>query len=104
MDRRVRGACPFRYVRQAEFKLWISEQQREDLALLLRAHDGQERWRGSSIHKMNNTLQFADTSPWAETSCGVVLSVQGGQIAIGWQLLARAPRPWLTGGTEEVVA
>jgi hypothetical protein len=35
---------------QAEFKIWIAEQEREDRALLLGAQDGQEHCSGPSIH------------------------------------------------------
>jgi hypothetical protein len=35
----VRGADPGRDLGQAEFEVWIAEQEREDLALLLGAQD-----------------------------------------------------------------
>ena len=43
VDRRVRGAGPGGDLGQAEFEIGIAEQEREDLALLLGAQDGQER-------------------------------------------------------------
>ena len=46
---------------QAEFEIGIAEQEREDLALLLGAQDGQERGGRLSIHYLKNTLQFADS-------------------------------------------
>jgi hypothetical protein len=61
VDRRVGGANPRRDVRQAKFEIWIPEQQCKDLALLLGAQDGQERWSGLSVHYLKNTLQFADS-------------------------------------------
>lgn len=45
---------------QAKFKIWIAQQERKDLALLLGAQDGQERWSGLSVHSLKNTLQFVD--------------------------------------------
>jgi hypothetical protein len=42
----VKGADPGRDLGQAEFEVWIAEQEREDLALLLGAQDGQERREG----------------------------------------------------------
>ena len=50
VDRRVRGADPARDLCQAEFEIGVAEQEREDLALLLGAQDGQERWGWPSIH------------------------------------------------------
>ena len=55
------GADPRRDLRQAKFEIWIPEQQRKDLALLLGAQDGQERWSGLSVHYLKNTLQSADS-------------------------------------------
>jgi hypothetical protein len=49
VDRRVRDANPRRNLRQAKFKIWIPEQQCKDLALLLGAQDGQERWSSLRI-------------------------------------------------------
>ena len=56
----MRGACPRGDFREAELKIRIFEQQREYLTLLLRAHDGQQRRYGGSVHEMNNTLHFVD--------------------------------------------
>ena len=61
VDRRMRGADPGRDLGQAEFQIGIAEQEREDLALLLGAQDGQERRGGLSIHYLKSTLQFADS-------------------------------------------
>ena len=61
VDGGMRGACPCCDLGEAKFKVWISQQQRKDLALLLRAQDGQEGRRRLSIHYLKNTLQFADT-------------------------------------------
>ena len=47
---------------QAKFQGGIAEHEREDLALLLGLQDRQERWRRSSIHKMKDGLQFADSA------------------------------------------
>ena len=38
----MRPASPFRDLGQAEFKVRVSEQEREDLALLLETQDGQQ--------------------------------------------------------------
>ena len=46
---------------QAEFEIGITEQEREDLALLLGAQDGQERGGRLSIHYLKSTLQSADS-------------------------------------------
>ena len=46
----MRGAGPGRDLGQAEFEIGIAEQEREDLALLLGAQDGQERRGGLSVH------------------------------------------------------
>ena len=46
---------------EAQFEAWISQEHRKDLALLLGAQDGQERWSRLSIHYQKNTLQFADS-------------------------------------------
>ena len=47
---------------EAKFEVWISQQQRKDLALLLGTQDGQEGRRWLSIHYLKDTLQFADTT------------------------------------------
>jgi hypothetical protein len=43
---------------EAQLTIGISQQQRKDLALLLGAQDGQERWRWPSVHKVKSTLHF----------------------------------------------
>jgi hypothetical protein len=53
---------PGRDLSEAKFKVWISQQQRKDLALLLGTQDGQEGRRWLSIHYLKDTLQFADTT------------------------------------------
>ena len=58
---KVGGADPGRDLGQAEFKIWVTEQEREDLALLLGAQDGQERRSGLSIHYQKDTLQIVDS-------------------------------------------
>jgi hypothetical protein len=50
VDRGMRGSGPRRDLSEAEFKIWISQQQRKDLTLLLGAQDGQEGGRWLSIH------------------------------------------------------
>ena len=57
----MRSACPGCDLGEAQFKVWISQQQRKDLALLLGAQDRQEDRRRLSIHNLKDTLQFADT-------------------------------------------
>ncbi len=46
----MRGTGSRRDLGEAEFQVRVSQQQREDLALLLGAQDRQERWRGLSVH------------------------------------------------------
>lgn len=60
MNRRMRSTRPLRDLGEAQFELWIPQQQREDLALLLGAQDRQERRRRLSIHNLKDTLQFAE--------------------------------------------
>jgi len=50
VDRRVRRASPFCYLGETELKVRVSEQERQDLALLLGTQDGQQRRAGASIH------------------------------------------------------
>jgi len=57
----VADADPSRDLGQAEFKIRVTEQEHEDLALLLGAQDGQERRNGLSIHYQWNALQFMDS-------------------------------------------
>jgi hypothetical protein len=61
MNRRVRGPRPGGDLGETEFEIGIAEQECEDLALLLGAQDGQERWGRLSVRKMKNPLQFADS-------------------------------------------
>jgi hypothetical protein len=44
------GAGPRCDLGEAKFKVWVPEQERKDLALLLGAQDGQEGGRWLSIH------------------------------------------------------
>jgi len=46
----MRGAGPRCDLSEAKFEVWIPQQQRKDLTLLLRAQDGQEGRRRLSIH------------------------------------------------------
>ena len=50
VNRGVGDAEPGRDLGQAEFQVRVAEQQREDLALLLGAQDGQERRGRLSVH------------------------------------------------------
>src|SRR5215831_6807808 len=79
----MRGTRPRGYVRKAELKIWIFEQQREDLTLLLRAHDGQQRRRWSSIHEMNNTLHFVDTTKPIAARAGALVAAASRQTRDG---------------------
>lgn len=60
VDRGMRGPGPLRQLSQARLEIGISQEERKDHALLLRAQDRQQYWRWSSFHKMKNTLQFAE--------------------------------------------
>ena len=55
------GASPRCDFSEAQFEAWISQEHRKDLALLLGAQDGQERWRWPSVHKVKSTLRFVIT-------------------------------------------
>ena len=52
-------------VGQTQFLIWIAQQQRQDLTLLLRAEDGEQRRRWSSIHELKNPLHFVEVLPAA---------------------------------------
>jgi Domain of unknown function (DUF397) len=61
VDRGMWGAGPRCDLSEAKFEDRITQQERKDLTLLLGAQDGHEGRRGSSIHYLKNSLQFADT-------------------------------------------
>src|SRR5262249_21226283 len=61
VDGGVRCASLFRDLGQAELKVRVSEQEREDLSLLPGTQDGEQRRTWLSIHNLNNTLHFVDS-------------------------------------------
>lgn len=61
INRRVWRARPCGELGEAQLKVRVSEQQCQDLALLLRPQDRQERRCRSFIRELKNALQFAET-------------------------------------------
>jgi hypothetical protein len=62
MNRRVRRASVLGDLCEAQLQVGVTKQQGEDLSLLLRPQDRQERRGRPSFRKVKITLQFADTS------------------------------------------
>jgi hypothetical protein len=67
----MRSASPGCDFRKAELKVRVAEQQRQDLALLLRSQDGKERRSRLPVHNLNSPRHFADIytpledEPWS---------------------------------------
>src|SRR5258708_1968852 len=55
----MRRSGALRDLGEAELEVGVDQQEGEDLALLLRAQDRQERRRRTSVHTLKTTLQFA---------------------------------------------
>jgi hypothetical protein len=58
VHRRMWRTRQLRNLGETQLAVWIAEQERQDLPLLLRAQDRQKRRRRASIHKLKSTLQF----------------------------------------------
>ncbi len=63
MNRRVRNPCPFGEFDQAVLGRRLTQDEREQLRLLLGAEDRQERWCRSSIHELDDISQFVRSRP-----------------------------------------
>ena len=77
---------------EAQLTVGIAEQQRKDLALLLGAQDGQERWRWHSVHKVKSTLRFVIML--------ATLQVPGG-LAGATSITAQGSPAWIYTGRDE---